>query len=76
MRSLRFDAAATRNPMNSSATVVIKFSGKLNPWLVNHAGSHVPPAIWGPPRAKTAVQATTAIIQMMMLVGRPIAAET
>ena len=62
--------------MNSSATVVIKLSGKLNPVEVNHAGSHVPEARCRPPNAKTRVQAATRTNQNTMLTGFPIASET
>jgi hypothetical protein len=74
-RSERFDAAPTRNPMNSSATVVTRFKGKLKPCEVNQAGSQSPLPMREPPSAKMRVQAITATSQIMMLVGRPIAAD-
>jgi hypothetical protein len=60
--------------MNNSATVVTRLSGKLKPWPVNHAGRNEPFAgtIFA---AKIAVYITTRNSQIMMLAGRPMAAD-
>lgn len=47
-----------------------------DPWLWNQAGSHVPDARCGPPKAKIAVHVTTRTAQNTMLTGEPIASDT